>query len=287
MKVVKSGLYADQAAAKLLDVLISYEGVTSANGNVGGTTFVCADLVNHANYSNSLIKILQGSAAGQVRRISSIVAGVGTVASGFTDSAGVAAQILNGIKFIILSFDEDFVIPLSAMPEVQEATIYPVAPSLGIAQLDDDGTNPAYLASVITNVNDPTNPLAEVWKQDSTFLMDGTVVILSIFVYLEWQSLVAVGGGDATNSLSKIQVSKDGGVTWVDVTDDFTNPNIIMTTQVRSGVGRWFASIDPGANSLQIRLIQWTDDSVGGAGRSTSEAKIRSNSYIRIAYRKA
>ncbi len=103
MRVNKSGLYQDYPAIKLLDSIISYEGLTSADGNVGGTTLVCAGLTNEPSYANLPVKILTGPAAGQIQRIASAVAGTVTVAAGFTNAIGAAQQITAGTAFIILS----------------------------------------------------------------------------------------------------------------------------------------------------------------------------------------
>lgn len=103
MRIPQSGLWKDSPTWPLLQGLISYWGVTDANGNVGGTTVLCADLANWPSYYNLAIKILSGPAAGQVRNINTDALGVITVGAAFTNALGAAQQIVAGTLFTILS----------------------------------------------------------------------------------------------------------------------------------------------------------------------------------------
>lgn len=99
-----SGLPIDNPAYPLLQSGIAYIGYTSANGNVGGTTLVCADLDNHPTYVGNRAKILSGGAWGQDREMQiHAVGGVITVDAAFTDAAGANQQILAGTLFVVLS----------------------------------------------------------------------------------------------------------------------------------------------------------------------------------------
>ena len=100
---IPSGTKIDDSAYPLLQSLIAYIGVTSANGAGTGLTLVCADLVNHADYTNMVIKVLDGNAAGQLRYIVADAAGAVTVDTAFTDATGAVVQILAGTRFVILS----------------------------------------------------------------------------------------------------------------------------------------------------------------------------------------
>ena len=101
---VPIGLRKDNPAEPLLQGLVAYWGVTSANGNALGTTLVCADLDNHPTYVGNTIKILTGGASGQGREIAVHAAGgILTVTNPFTDAAGAAQQIVGGTGFVILT----------------------------------------------------------------------------------------------------------------------------------------------------------------------------------------
>ncbi|MHB8084335.1 MAG: hypothetical protein ACYDHZ_00720 [Dehalococcoidia bacterium] len=106
MKIPQSGLYTDNPAFPLLQDIISYQGVTTANGVPAGTTFVCADLANQPSYLNYAVKILGGPSAGQIKAITiEAGGGVRTVDSAFTNATGGAQQITAGTPFVILSIN--------------------------------------------------------------------------------------------------------------------------------------------------------------------------------------
>lgn len=175
----------------------------------------------------------------------------------------------------------------NSTPKVQEVIIYPVAEDLDTTELTDDGTSPAFMpaAAASTNSNSEAAP-GVVLSEDINFEQAGTTTIISIYAEFRWQSKYTVGGGDATQSRSKVQISRDAGATWVDLTDNFNNASTVYVNRTRQGVGRWIPTVVAGANQLMVRLVHWTNDTVGGAGRSTSEAQLRSDSYLRITYRK-
>jgi len=125
------------------------------------------------------------------------------------------------------------------------------------------------------------------WSQLINFEQQGIINVISIFLYAEWQTKLTLGAGDATLTNSKLQISRDGGANWVDVTDVFSHANVVMTKQKRQSAGIWLATIVAGASQLGFRLVQWTNDSVGGAGRSSSEAQVRITTLSRITYRKS
>lgn len=102
---VPPGFYVDNPAWPLVQTVISYWGITSANGNALGTTLVDANLANEPGYAGLAIKPIDGDAAGQVRPIAihDLVTGTITVAAPFTDNAGAVVQILAGTRFVIIS----------------------------------------------------------------------------------------------------------------------------------------------------------------------------------------
>lgn len=100
------GLDKNNPASPLLLAHISFgPDVTTAAGNAGGTTLVCAGLANEPSYDGLVVKILSGGAAGQARTIEVHGAASNTLrwAVPFTDSTGAAQQIGAGTLFVILT----------------------------------------------------------------------------------------------------------------------------------------------------------------------------------------
>jgi hypothetical protein len=290
MKIPQSGLDIGNPAWPLLAGLVSYWGVTTADGAGTGLTLICADLANEPDYTGHQVGIWGGPAAGQASRIESDGFGTLTVKWGFTNPAGASQTITAGIPFVILkeSWGLDITAILAAastLAKVQEVVLYPVAIQAGNTELADDGTAPAFypVAAHSTNSHDEANP-GVAWQEDITLEPDGSNYLISIYAEFEWQTRFLVGAGAGTQSSSKVQISRDGGANWVDLTDNFDNAAAVMTNRIRAGVGRWIATVVAGAGQLSFRLVHWTDDATGV---STSEAQIRSNSYVRLTYRKS
>lgn len=104
MKVPQSGLYMDNPAFPLLQGLISYWGVTTADGLGTGLTLICANLANEPSYDGHPVKILSGPAAGQVRTIEVHAGNTLTVGVPFSNNpAGAVQQITASTLFVILS----------------------------------------------------------------------------------------------------------------------------------------------------------------------------------------
>ncbi len=280
-----NGLLIDSPAKPLLDADVSYWGITTAIGNAGGTTLVCAGLAFEPSYVNKPVKLMNGNAAGQIFRITTHAGATITVANGFTDSAGNPVQVLAGTLFVIRSHDLSGIAAGAAIPNVQEVVLHPVAPALTTTVAADDGNSPAFYpaAEHSTALTTKANP-GIAWSQLLPFEPAGTITVISIYAYFEWQTrwvIDALG----TKSSSLIQMSRDGGANWVDVTDQFDNSAIVMTNRIRKAVGLWVPTIVGGATQLGFRLIHFTDDVVGAV--STSKAQVRSNSEVRISYVKS
>jgi hypothetical protein len=105
MKIPQSGMDIGNPAWAILMADITYWGVTTADGNAGGTTLVCGGLALEPSYANHSVKILSGPSAGQVRDITTHPAGTdtGTVSAAFSNVTGAAQQITAGTLFVILS----------------------------------------------------------------------------------------------------------------------------------------------------------------------------------------
>ena len=206
----------------------------------------------------------------------------------FTTNAFTAAVAVGDEILIInptLAAALIIVADLTGKPNVQEVIIYPVAEDAGVTELAEDGSDPPwYPAAAHSTAANAEGAPGVAWSEDIDFEQAGTINIISIYAEFEWQTRFLVGAGAGTQSSSKIQISRDGGANWVDLTDNFNNAAAVMTNRFRAGVGLWIPTIVAGANQLQFRLVHWTDD---GGAVSTSEAQIRSNSYVRVTYRKA
>lgn len=164
----------------------------------------------------------------------------------------------------------------SNAPNVQDVVIYPLAEDVGITVISDDGSSPpAYpLAGHATS---SLTPVA-AWTEDINFEANMSVTVISIYAELRWQTQIDNVAG---HSYSKVQISGDGGSTWQDMTDVFDNQVAALTDRTRKGVGQWLSAVVVGTNQLQMRLVHYVDDAA-----RTSTAKMRSDSYIRLTYRK-
>ena len=161
--------------------------------------------------------------------------------------------------------------------EVQEVVIYPAAEDRATTELDGDGTSPNYLAeSSQLNADEAAGMASPAWTEDIDFEQNDTITIISIYAELRWAQK-QTGGGTST---VKMQISGDGGSSWVDISNDVTETGTSYVDKTRAGVGRWITAITAGANKLQLRLVQW-------GGVTSSEVKLREDSYIRLAYRKS
>jgi len=210
-------------------------------------------------------------------------------ATGVFTTVAFTAAVAVGDEILILHPDLAaaliIIADLAGKPNVQEIIIYPVAEDAGVTELAQDGSDPPwYPAAAHSTAANAEGAPGVAWAEDINFEQEGAINIISIYAEFEWQTRFLVGAGAGTQSSSKIQISRDGGANWVDLTDNFNNAAAVMTVRIRAGVGLWIPTIVAGANQLQFRLVHWTDD---GGAVSTSEAQIRSNSYVRVTYRKA
>jgi hypothetical protein len=218
---------------------------------------------------------------GELSAVSAYISKTGTITHvAYTVPLVVGDQVLLLFYNISTAF--------GASPSIQEVTIFPVAEDVGTDEIADDGTTPPYGPAVVPGTSNSEATPDVVWERYIDFEQTGIITVISIYLELYWQSQLTVGGGgDATLCSTKMQISRDGGANWVDITDNFDHGNAAMTPRVRIGVGRWLPTIVAGANQLGLRLVSWTNDTVGGPGTSSCEAQIRSDSLINIAYRKS
>ena len=155
---------------------------------------------------------------------------------------------------------------------VNDTIIYLVAEDMGVTELTDNGSNPAFTGAVSeTHATEGTAEASPAWTENYDLEQAMTTNIVSVFYDLEAQVKIT-GAGTA---YSKWQMSGDGGATWVDVTDNFSTTSTDYEDFVRIGVGIPFSTIVAGADQLQARLCCWTS-------ATSVQSKIRSNSYVRI-----
>lgn len=225
MKVDKSGFYLDSASIKLLDCFVSYEGVTDAAGNAGGTTLVCADLANHSQYPGGLCIVLDGGAAGQARRIVTDVAGTITVASAFTDAAGAAQQIAAGVRFKVLMLDmSDFATILTRLGRV-------------VCSLDfwSNSQEEVQLTAVAAD-----KALPDIVVED---IPAGATVLRSILMFkfraVEDTSAVA----NALDGAQDIQIRDDSPSAWIDGIN-FVDGQFGVAASIREGSDVFIGDID-------------------------------------------
>ena len=169
----------------------------------------------------------------------------------------------------------------SDIPRAQELIIYLTVDEAAAAELTDDGTSPPYYPASAHSTT-ATSATAALTKQ-ITVEGEATVTVSSIYVEAEWQTAIA---NAASISTSKVQISGNGGSSWVDVTDDFTNQgtdiNATTSERIRAGSGKWLSTISTGANQLRVRLVHQTNNA-----SHASTAQLRSSSYIRLTYLKS
>lgn len=160
------------------------------------------------------------------------------------------------------------------------------------ALVTDDGSAPQYDTVAVSTEN--AAPPAAMSPLGTILLTETVNSGLSVFDYfridevafdIEWATKLTVGAGDATKTYSQLWIS-DGAGTMVAVSDVFEHINAAYTTQIRKG--RYLASMSipflPAPGGFSLYLFHWTNDSVGGAGRSTSEGKLRLNSVAKVTY---
>jgi hypothetical protein len=66
---IPSGFHIDDPAAPLSMAVISYWGITDADGAASGLTLVCGNLANVPSLDGQAVKILTGPASPQTRPI--------------------------------------------------------------------------------------------------------------------------------------------------------------------------------------------------------------------------
>jgi hypothetical protein len=160
--------------------------------------------------------------------------------------------------------------------EINEVIIYPTAEDSSTTALSDDGTSPAYLTAA-THTGD-TN-WTDAWTEDINFEQAGTISVISIYAEVEFEMKTSDAGATAT---ARLQISGDGGGSWVTVTDELTTTSTAYVEKLRAGTGTWISAITAGANQLQFKLQHKISD-----GTKIVSTAMRTSTYFRITYRKS
>lgn len=159
---------------------VSYMGLTTGVGNVGGTTLVDAALVNFPSFANLAVKLLDGPSAGQVRFISTIVAGTVTVTTAFTNAAGAAQQVAAGVRFALLPASTTVGVPgvllgQASVPVSIDAIVGVETDFLNLAV-----ANTVYLVQgLILRSVDPNPNAVWVYRRE---LINGGLTIIDVFI---------------------------------------------------------------------------------------------------------
>jgi len=210
MRVNIFGLHIDNPAFPLLLALVSYDGLTTANGNVLGTTLVdanCSTAGLQPSYAGHPIKIKDGPAAGQTRQIAvhNLATGTITVAAPFTGPTGAVVQITAATSFVILSIGAGGGGgPLPPPPPSVGLWMFGVCdPGMAastnvliltnLAGFNDDIFNNEFWIQVIHNANAPgTAPEREIRRILGYVGTTGTFAVDPFTVNVEANDLVAL-----------------------------------------------------------------------------------------------
>ena len=198
------------------------------------------------------------------------------------DTAGVwvwtvsrASQALDGRAYHVDMGQEEDII--DRQREILDVIVYITAEDSATTEGTDDGSSPLLLSEVSkTNASEAASLSDPAWSEDINFEQEGTITTISIYYNFQWQMKITGAG----TGYCKWQISGDGGSTWVDVTDNVSETGTSYTDKQRMLSGRHITAVSVGANKLQFRLCSWTD-------ATSVETKVRSDSYVRICYRKA
>ena len=166
----------------------------------------------------------------------------------------------------------------------QNVILYPTGPDTGTTEAVEEGISPSYFPTAAHSSAATLEATPGVaWSRLFTLLPQGTLTVLSIYVEFEWRARFVAGAGGGTTSSRKVQVSSDGGTTWVDTTDNFNTTAATLTNRIRAATGQWVTSVTGQDSRFGVRLVHWQN----GTGADRSEAQIRTNSYIRLTYVKS
>lgn len=91
---------------------------------------------------------------------------------------------------------------------------------------------------------------------------DRAVSVLNLYLFTMYNN--------SLNGRCKLQISRDGGTTWVDMTDTVLDGFF----EGREGPGLWINTINPGDNQLKIRLMGLSTDGANATIRLRQDSSL-------------
>ena len=223
-----SGLRIDNPAWVLLQALVSYWGVTDANGGAGGTTLLCGDLVNQPDFDGNHVVVISGPYGGQARDISGT-----TLAGTVTPHLAFGGVITTGTIFAIL--------PIRTTPAEVAALQTSMGRTLFCLDFWSDPQEEVQLAAAAG-----TKTLPDVTVAD---LPAGATIVRAIAMFkfrmIENTNAAAnkLNGGTVANTSQVIQVRDDTPGTWRDAIN-FVDDQFGLAATTREAGDVCIGSID-------------------------------------------
>lgn len=154
-----------------------------------------------------------------------------------------------------------------------KALIGVIAPTTTRSLLNFGGFNAGATIPVVTGfiivntfleLNTSSLIFVELASASYTVDKDRAVSVLNLYLSTIYDNNV--------NGRCKLQISGNGGTTWVDM----TNTVLGGITETRTGPGLWITTINPGDNQLKIRLMGLSTDG------ASATIKFRQDSFLDV-----
>lgn len=125
------------------------------------------------------------------------------------------------------------------------------------------------LSTTYTDVGTTTSTsFVTLFTNQYTIDINGVIDVVDIFV--------DITTNNTTNGRLKMQISGDGGSTWVDITNEMAGGTGIR----RTGPGLWINNVLTGLNKLQIRVLGRSADGL------LATLRVRNNSFFYFIFNK-
>ena len=247
--------------------LISYEGTTTADGAVAGTTLICAALAALPDYDGNQVIITSGDNIGQARDIIGV-----TTAGVVTPHLAFDNQVVAGVDFVIAAIRTvpaevaALVLLVNAMQaDVGDASTATLGSIFGILG-DPANSLAAMIAAIQADVGDPTGEtlatLAAKWGDIARSL--------DLILGARWDAGSDLGTDIAAIIASLAAVVAATGVFHeqadVPITINATNGAETNVFDLNVANTRYIVrslrlkAVDPGANTIAVRLRELIND---------------------------